>query len=766
MNKGYSSIERVMGRLFDHEKKQNGSSATSRKGRARSSGNAGPRTSFGSGSRHSLSRMSRVGARHGSAVFKLITKGGTTSRSGLRGQLNYIFRDDKAARVIDPSGRIGSQEIATDRQLNSLTLEWSQDWWNGTRNGQTSHMILSYPRGTSIEDVTEITKGVCREMFESGDARFKYVAAIHDDVDSHPHAHIVVNRRADNNTLFHMRSGTEHSYESFREAMAAHAERRGIYLDPTSRFERGILERQPSYKEQLAAQKEGRAPEQRQRTGADLQYAKEQVTFSRIAYEAMAVIAANADCPRLERAYEDMAAFIETYTGDFKMPALNEEENARFDEYSSILNDTISRTETMLEKKDAAARVPAERQMSDIMTAFTQLNPNASYARPLHQPAQSNSIYQHKPGENAADLRGPEAQAVIQRVAAEYGLNAAAVTSRIENPDTNQYLEQRWLMDDARHLADRDGLDHRNAGDMATIRAELTNAHQIMREELVASGVLRTVPHLEADYRFVPVLPDTYTYVPDRQTDDVRDVIEHYKEGGAPDQWIAENKAQITNDVVERYNATQSLFLEENAEASTLMRDAMGRDSEGNMVITDRGAAEKIETYINDRGLASNDRQEMRTAIGADFTARYPSMPYHVADVVSRHYSNLYETMQAERERPVAFERETFDHWAEKSAKDYSLADDAYDHQEIVRLVQANTTNDQYQRFRHGDLSAIEHITTDPVFARQLVSEVDNHERANGSETDRETEQAIRDHQEYLSDHFGLNRDRDNGHER
>jgi len=768
MSRGNSSIDRVMGRLFDDERKQNGSSATNRKARSggsRTTGGKGSRSGGGTGSGHSSSRMSRVGARHGSAVFKLITTGGTTSRGGLRGQLNYIFRDDKAARVIDPSGRIGSQEIATDRQLNSLTLEWSQDWWNGTRNGQTSHMILSYPRGTSIEDVTEITKGVCAEMFESGDTWFKYVAAIHDDVDSHPHAHIVVNRRADNNKLFQMRSGTEHSYEGFREAMAAHAERRGIHLDPTSRFERGILERQPSYEEQRAAQREGRAPVQRERTGRDLQYAKEQITFSRIGYEAMAVIAANADCPRLERAYEDMANLIETYAGDYKMPALSEEENARFDEYSSVLNESIRRTENMLETKDAAARVPAERRMSDIMAAFTQLNPNASYARALHQPAQSNSIYQHRPGENAAQLRGPEAQAVIQRVANEYGLDAEAVTSRLENPDTNQYLEQRWLMDDAKRLAERDGMDHTNPSDMATIRDELTNAHQIMREELVASGMLRTVPHLDDDYRYEPERPETYSYVANRQAEDVRDVIQHYKEGGAPDQWIAENKAQITNDVAERYTETQEQFLQDHAEASSLMRDAMGRDDEGNLVITDRGAAEQIETYIDDRNLAFTDRQAMLDAIGADFTERYPAMPYHVADDMSRHYADLYATMQDERERPTEYEADaSFDRWAERSGDDYNLAKDAVDHQEIVRLVQENTTDAQYERFRNGDLNAIEHITTDPVFARQLVSEVANHERANGTDFDRDTEQAIKDHQQYLSEHFGL--DREHGHER
>ena len=57
--------------------------------------------------------MSRVGARHGQAIFKLVRTGGVDSKGGLKGQLNYIFRDDKVAEVIDPSGIVKAHDEPT-----------------------------------------------------------------------------------------------------------------------------------------------------------------------------------------------------------------------------------------------------------------------------------------------------------------------------------------------------------------------------------------------------------------------------------------------------------------------------------------------------------------------------------------------------------------------------------------------------------------------------------------------------------------------------
>ena len=138
MSKHYSAIEQVMGRLFDREQSSRNGSPWRKGG-----GSSGGKSSRGKGL--SVSRMSRVGARHGQAIFKLVRTGGVDSKSGLKGQLNYIFRDDKVAEVIDPSGILRAHDEPTNKQINRLVDSLSDNWWANTRNGQSSHMILSFP---------------------------------------------------------------------------------------------------------------------------------------------------------------------------------------------------------------------------------------------------------------------------------------------------------------------------------------------------------------------------------------------------------------------------------------------------------------------------------------------------------------------------------------------------------------------------------------------------------------------------------------------
>lgn len=102
-----------------------------------------------------LRRRSRIGARDGAAVFKLIKSGGTTSRSGLKGQLDYVFRGDKLARGVDPTGRFELDARPDTAQLDRLTRTWSRNWWAGTRIGNTRHLILSYPKDVSVDQVEQ-----------------------------------------------------------------------------------------------------------------------------------------------------------------------------------------------------------------------------------------------------------------------------------------------------------------------------------------------------------------------------------------------------------------------------------------------------------------------------------------------------------------------------------------------------------------------------------------------------------------------------------
>ena len=89
-------------------------------------------------------------------MLKLIKSGGTTGRSGRKGRLACILRDDKLARVIHPTGRLEPDARPKGTQVDRLTRAWSRSWWADMRGGNTSHMILSYPKGVPVDRVDAI----------------------------------------------------------------------------------------------------------------------------------------------------------------------------------------------------------------------------------------------------------------------------------------------------------------------------------------------------------------------------------------------------------------------------------------------------------------------------------------------------------------------------------------------------------------------------------------------------------------------------------
>lgn len=790
-SKNYSAIEAVMGRLFEREQRSTGGSLRRPGGASRggkSSGGKGP----------SISRMSRVGAHHGKAIFKLVRTGGVDSQSGLKGQLNYIFRDDKVAEVIDPSGIVRPQDEPTNLQINRLVNNLSDNWWTNTRNGQTSHMILSFPNGTSIKDVAEIVRDVCNEKFDSGDVKYKYVAAIHDDQEHHPHAHIVLNRRGSDNSLFNMRRNTEHSYEGFRESMAEHAARRGIMLDPTSRFERGITDRQPTQTEQWNASREGRAPQQRPRTGADLAYAQEQINFAQIGYQAMAVIAANADCERLERAYEDVAQVLMSNEGDYRMPALSADELEKFDQYASLLNDALARSQDVLLTKDATARVPYEKQLTQNMKAFTELSPNAAYAKDLHEAPSGNSIYMHKADGN--EFTWSKAAERIEEYTRDTGLDAQAISTRLQAGAGNLYLEQMWMRDDLRQVAKASELSLSDPDQRQQAIAELTNVYQEIREDLQRNYDIRPVPEFEADYR------DENGRITITAAE--RASIEHqfsrtdFNYGYADDAEARSRGQESVEAAQDRFtefsqqSRDHAVFASELWDKSTdNIRPPEGYVSESERVaeFNTRDLQEVAITDVEQKELEASFRrqvwdadyrygddseayQKANDAIIAfepkvsEFAEKSPAHATYASELWDRYANDRTPFVgyltddEREREAPeqAAAEVDRFAELKARSRDDILLTDSREEHQEVIRLLKENTTDAQYDRFRRGDLTAIDHITDDPVFSRQLLMQAEMNNRSTGFEMSDETERLMEKNSDALERTF---EDRDRGYE-
>lgn len=188
------------------------------------------------------------------AVFKIIRSGGCYNKADLNKQMNYVL--GKADHVIDPRYRHDGGKELTARQVSKLASEWTDGWRGKIENGNSMHLMMSYPQGTDIEKVKAITRGVCDELIGQGYGRWNYIVGIHTDKD-HPHAHVIVDRRNDENELFYLAKDSELTYDRFKDAMVEWGREVGVEMINTSRFSRGITE-EPLSSIDLRKTREGR----------------------------------------------------------------------------------------------------------------------------------------------------------------------------------------------------------------------------------------------------------------------------------------------------------------------------------------------------------------------------------------------------------------------------------------------------------------------------------------------------------------------------
>lgn len=177
------------------------------------------------------------------AVFKIVRTGGTFTRSELKAQMNYVL--GKADHIVDPNFRHDGRSELSTRQVSRLAREWSEGWSGKLDKGNTMHLIMSFPKGSDIEKVTAVTRGVTEEILGQGTGRWDYIVGIHTDRE-HPHAHIIVDRRNAENELFYFAKDGEFTYDRFKDAMVEWGQEVGIEMVNTSRLSRGI---EPEQKE-------------------------------------------------------------------------------------------------------------------------------------------------------------------------------------------------------------------------------------------------------------------------------------------------------------------------------------------------------------------------------------------------------------------------------------------------------------------------------------------------------------------------------------
>lgn len=219
------------------------------------------------------SQLWRFSLGSNAAVLKKISKGGTVNAKELAAQMDYLF---------SKSASIFGNGVALDADAKGLTKVersdivggWVEDWRGSPKNGHTTHLLMSFPAHVRPEKAKLIAEAWAFDMFQSGEHQddvWSYVAALHTDK-AHPHVHMVVNNRGTvNDSWFFMAQEHAFNLEVMKDRMVAIAAEEGVFLDATSRAERGLLTYGPSRAEIERARVEGRAPEERPREGRALE---------------------------------------------------------------------------------------------------------------------------------------------------------------------------------------------------------------------------------------------------------------------------------------------------------------------------------------------------------------------------------------------------------------------------------------------------------------------------------------------------------------
>ena len=240
-------------------------------GRVKAGGSSSPKRGFSFSTR--ASQMWRFSLGSNAAVLKKIGKGGTANARELAAQMDYLF--SKSASIFGNGVVLDADAKGLTRdERNEIVGDWVEDWRGSPKNGHTTHLLMSFSSHVRPETAKLIAEAWAFEMFQSGEHQddvWSYVAALHTDK-AHPHVHMVINNRGTvNDKWFFMAKEHVFNLEVMKERMVAIAAEEGVFLDATSRAERGLLTYGPSRAEIERARVEGRAPEERPREGKALE---------------------------------------------------------------------------------------------------------------------------------------------------------------------------------------------------------------------------------------------------------------------------------------------------------------------------------------------------------------------------------------------------------------------------------------------------------------------------------------------------------------
>jgi type IV secretion system T-DNA border endonuclease VirD2 len=438
-------------------------------GKVKAGGSASPKRGFSFSTR--ASQLWRLSLGSNAAVLKKIGKGGTANAKELAAQMDYLF--SKSASIFGNGVVLDADAKGlTKDERNDIVGDWVEDWRGSPKNGHTTHLLMSFPSHVRPEKAKLIAEAWAFEMFQSGEHQddvWSYVAALHTDK-AHPHVHMVVNNRGTvNDSWFFMAKEHAFNLEVMKERMVAIAAEEGVFLDATSRAERGLLTYGPSRAEIERARAEGRAPEERPCEGKALEDALATMARTADAMRSLSHIAALTGLPEIgemiAKAEEALrrGGVLQPFPGDVATA-----EQADLDRHFS---GWMAEAEGKIRKMPVAER----KHMRDELYGYAiDIAKGLGDARGAHllQLLPQTKLYatglegdRLTQGREAVDLQPGAADRLktdIVGKAVALGLSGDSMAERLETGAANAWEERDWVRSDLLALSGRRRADLRN----------------------------------------------------------------------------------------------------------------------------------------------------------------------------------------------------------------------------------------------------------------------------------------------------------------
>jgi type IV secretion system T-DNA border endonuclease VirD2 len=438
-------------------------------GRVKAGGSASAKRGFSFSTR--ASQLWRFSLGSNAAVLKKIGKGGTTNAKELAAQMDYLF--SKSASIFGNGVVLDADAKGlTKDERNDIVGDWVEDWRGSPKNGHTTHLLMSFPSHVRPSSAKLIAEAWAFEMFQSGEHQddvWSYVAALHTDK-AHPHVHMVVNNRGTvNDSWFFMAKEHVFNLEVMKECMVAIAAEEGVFLDATSRAERGLLTYGPSRAEIERARVEGRAPEERPREGKALEDALATMARTADAMRSLQHVAALTGLPeigeKISKAEEALrrGGVLQPFPGD-----LATAERADLDRHFSAW---MAEAEGKIRKMPVAERKEMRDERYGYAVEIAKGLGDARGAQLLQMLPQTKLYAMGLEGDRltqgreAADLQPGATDRLktdIVGKAVALGLIGDRMAERLETGAANAWEERDWVRSDLLVLSGRRHADLRN----------------------------------------------------------------------------------------------------------------------------------------------------------------------------------------------------------------------------------------------------------------------------------------------------------------